>query len=168
MQKEEKILNNRVQIQKYIDIFDKFTSENGTNWLLSLNWILVFELISSVLDYIFLDISKEYIVHAPEGLFKEFSIAMMIVFFVWYSVYNFIFMKKQSFYIFTLYISICIYLLITDDITFNILFHNLNIFEITLDSFGFYMLVQLLLKFIIFYLIFKMLVAIKNTNKSDS
>ena len=74
-------------------------------------------------------------------------------------------MKKEQFFVFTLYLSICVYLLSTNDLSFNLLAHNLNIFEITIDGFGFYMVFQLFLKFIIFYLIFKMLIALKNRNK---
>ena len=76
-------------------------------------------------------------------------------------------MQKQKFLTFTLYVSICIYLLSTRDMSFNLLLHNLNIFEVTLGGFGFYMISQLLLKFIIFYLIYKMLIAFRNRNKID-
>ena len=73
--------------------------------------------------------------------------------------------RHRFFFIFTLYVSICIYLLITDDLYFNFLIHSLNIFEITIDGFSFHLMFQLSLKFIIFYLIFKMLIAYKNRNK---
>lgn len=141
--------------------FDKLTSDNGTNWLLALNWILVLEFLSSIIEYNYLDIGKNYVEYIPDGIYKELMIACLIVIFIWYSIYNFIYMKKEQFFLFTLYISVCIYLLITHDMSFNLLIHNLNIFEVTLNGFGIYMIVQLLLKFIIFYLIFKMLVAIK-------
>lgn len=147
--------------------FDLITSENGTNWLLALNWILVLEFFSSFLEYEYLDVAKAYIQYVPNGIYKELFIAILIVLFIWYSIYNFIFMQKQKFLTFTLYISICIYLLSTSDMSFNLLLHNLDIFEVTLGGFGFYMISQILLKFIIFYLIFKMLVAFKNRNKID-
>ena len=147
--------------------FDSITSENGKNWLLALNWILVLEFFLSFLEYKFLDVSRGYIEYIPNGIFKELLIAILIVLFIWYSIYNFIFMQKEKYFTFTLYISICIYLLSTNDISFNLLLHNLNIFEIIADGFGLYMIVQLLLKFIIFYLIYKMLIAFKNRNKID-
>jgi hypothetical protein len=147
--------------------FDSITSENGKNWLLALNWILVLEFFSSFLEYKFLDVAKGYIEYIPNGIFKELLIAILIVLFIWYSIYNFIFMQKEKFFTFTLYISICIYLLSTNDISFNLLLHNLNIIEVIADGFGLYMIVQLLLKFIIFYLIYKMLIAFKNRNKID-
>lgn len=145
--------------------FDLITSNNGTNWLLALNWILVLEFLSAIMEYQFVDIAKKFVIHIPNSLQKELLIAVMIVFFIWYSIYNFIFMKKEQFFVFTLYLSICVYLLSTNDLSFNLLAHNLNIFEITIDGFGFYMIFQLFLKFIIFYLIFKMIVALKNRNK---
>ena len=145
--------------------FDLITSNNGTNWLLALNWILVLEFLSAIMEYQFVDIAKKFVIHIPNSLQKELLIAVMIVLFIWYSIYNFIFMKKEQFFVFTLYLSICVYLLSTNDLSFNLLAHNLNLFEITIDGFGFYMIFQLFLKFIIFYLIFKMIVALKNRNK---
>lgn len=162
---QENLINkNNFTLKNLKYKFDTITSENGRNWLLALNWILVIELISSIIEYQFLDISKGYIEHIPDGIFKELFIAILIVLFSWYSIYNFIFMRKHEFFIFTLYLSLCIYLLITNDLSFNLLFHNLNIFEVTLAGFGFYSIIQIVLKFIIFYLIYKMIIAIKNRN----
>ncbi len=145
--------------------FDLITSNDGKNWLLALNWILVLEFFSAIMEYIFIDIAKSFVIHLPSGLAKELIIASLLVLFIWYSIYNFIFMKKEQFFIFTLYLSVCVYLLITNDLSFNLLAHNLNVFEITIDGFGFYMIFQLLLKFLIFYLIFKMILALKNKNQ---
>lgn len=142
--------------------FDKLTSNNGKSWLLALNWILFLEFLSSIIEFHFLDISKNYIEYIPEGLYKELSIAFMIVLFIWYSVYSFISLKKESFFIFTLYSSICLYLLITNDLSFNLLLHNLNLFEIIESGFSFYLFVQLLIKIIILYLIFKMFISFRN------
>ncbi|MBU0924388.1 hypothetical protein KKG81_05835 [bacterium] len=164
---ENTINKNNFSAKEIKNKFDLITSENGKNWLLALNWILVLEFFSSFIEYQFLDIAKGYIEYIPNGIFKELLIAILIVLFIWYSIYNFIFMQKQKFFTFTLYISICIYLLSTSDLSFNLLLHNLNIFEVTLGGFGFYMISQLLLKFIIFYLIYKMLIAFRNRNKID-
>ena len=165
---EEKPLNQfKFSFKQIKNKFDLISSENGTNWLLALNWILIIEFISSIIEYNFLDIAKNYVEPLQNGLYKELLIASLIVLFIWYSIYNFIFMKKQEFFTFTLFASLCTYLLFTRDLTFNLLLHNLNIFEITLDGFGFYMIIQLFLKLVIFYLIFKMLAAFKNRNKSS-
>ena len=163
---EENTINkNNYSFKKLKYKFDLITSDDGKNWLLALNWILLLELISSVIEYQFLDIAKTYIEYIPDGIYKELTIAMFIVLFTWYSIYNFIFMRRNQFFIFTLYISVCIYLLFTHDMSFNLLLHNLNIFEVTLEGFGFYVLIQILLKFIILYLLYKMLIVIKNRNK---
>lgn len=151
--------------QKIKNGFDFISSNNGTNWLLALNWILILEYFSAVLEYLFIDNAKKFVINIPDGMLKELLIGVMIVVFIWYSIYNFVFMKKEQFFIFTLYISLCIYLLITNDLSFNLLAHNLNIFEITIDGFGFYMMFQILLKFVILYLIYKMLIALKNRNR---
>ena len=164
---ENIVSKNNISLKEIKYKFDLITSENGKNWLLALNWILVLEFFSSFIEYEFLDVAKGYIEYIPNGVFKELLIAILIVLFIWYSIYNFIFMQKQKFLTFTLYVSICIYLLSTRDMSFNLLLHNLNIFEVTLGGFGFYMISQLLLKFIIFYLIYKMLIAFKNRNKID-
>jgi hypothetical protein len=142
--------------------FDTITSNNGKDWFLALIWILVFEFISSILEYEFLDKAKYYIEPLSNGLAKEFFIAFLIVVFIWYSIYNFIFMRKNQFFILTLYTSICVYLLITNDITFNLFLHNLNPLEVIIDGFGFYMIFQIILKFLMLYLIYKMLLAVKN------
>lgn len=142
--------------------FDKITSNNGTDWFLALIWVFIFEFISAILEYEYLDMAKEYIEPLPDGLYKEISIAFLIVLFIWYSIYNFIFMKKNQFFLLALYTSICVYLLITNDITFNLFIHNLNPFEITLAGFGFYMIIQLFLKLLMLYLLYKMLLAFKN------
>ena len=162
---ENSINKNNYSLKQLKYKFDLITSDNGKNWLLALNWVLVLEFLSSIVEYQFLDVAKGYIEYIPDGIYKEFAIAIFIVLFIWYSIYNFIFMQKNKFLTFTLYVSVCIYLLFTHDLSFNLLIHNLNIFEVTLGGFGFYMIFQLLLKFIIFYLLYKMLIAIKNKNK---
>lgn len=161
---ENSVNKNDYSLKKLKYKFDAITSDNGKNWLLALNWVLVLEFLSSIIEYKFLDVAKAYIEYIPDGIYKEFLIALSIVLFIWYSIYNFIFMQKNQFFTFTLYVSVCIYLLFTHDLSFNLLLHNLNIFEVTLDGFGFYMIIQILLKFIIFYLLYKMLVVIKNRN----
>jgi hypothetical protein len=161
---ENSVNKNNYSFKELKYKFDAITSDNGKNWLLALNWVLVLEFLSSIIEYEFLDAGKAYIEYIPDGIYKELLIAISIVLFIWYSIYNFIFMQKNQFFTFTLYVSVCIYLLFTHDLSFNLLLHNLNIFEVTLGGFGFYMIIQILLKFIIFYLLYKMLVAIKNRN----
>lgn len=148
--------------KKYLYYFDKITSNNGSDWLLILTWIFVFELLSSILEYQYLAIAQTYIYHIPQSIFKEIGIALLIVAFIWYVVYMIVFMKKHQFFYLALFGSLGLYLIITHDVTFNLLVHNLiNPFEFEFNSFGFYMIVQLFIKSIITYLIFKLLLLIK-------
>jgi len=153
-------------LHKYFNTFNKITSNHGTDWLLALTWIIVLEFISSILEFSYLDIAQNYIYHIPEGIYKELGIAVLLVFFIWYCVYSIIFMYRKQFFTLALYGSICIYLVITHDVTFNLLVHNLiNPFEFEFNGFGFYMIVQLLIKVVTAYLIFMMLKAIKHAKK---
>jgi hypothetical protein len=148
--------------KQYLNRFDKVTSNNGTDWLLAFIWILIFQIISTILEYEVLDVAKSYIFHIQEGIFKELFISAIFVLFIWYCVYSIVFMYRKQFITLSLYGSICIYLFITHDVTFNLLLHNLNPLELFIDGFGFYLMVQLTLKIIITYLFIKMLFTIKN------
>ena len=148
--------------RSYLNHFDKITSNNGTDWLLAFIWILVLQFISTILEYEFLDVAESYIFHIEEGVFKELFISAIFVLFIWYCVYSIVFMYRKQFVTLALYGSICMYLTITHDITFNLLLHNLNPFELFIDGFGFYMMTQITLKIIITYLFIKMLFTIKN------
>ncbi|APW64859.1 hypothetical protein LPB137_02855 [Poseidonibacter parvus] len=129
-------------------------------------WIVILELFSSILEYIYLDVGKAYVFHMEESIFKELLISAIFVSFVWYLVSSIIFMYRKQFVILSLYGSVCIYLAITHDLTFNLLLHNLNPFELGIDGFGFYMIFQVLLKIVIIYLLIKMFLAIKTKKQS--
>ena len=88
---ENIVSKNNISLKEIKYKFDLITSENGKNWLLALNWILVLEFFSSFIEYEFLDVAKGYIEYIPNGVFKELLIAILIVLFIWYSIYNFIF-----------------------------------------------------------------------------
>ncbi len=147
--------------------FDKLTSNNGKDSLLTFIWILILEFTSTILEYEYLDVSEQYIFHMEDGLFKELFIALLFVLFIWYCVYSIVFMYRKQFITLALYSSLCIYLLITHDITFNLLIHNLNPSSLLSNGFSFYLLVQVLLKLIITYLVIKMLISIKKQKQKD-
>ena len=159
MQDNNSFLN---KLKSYKYNFDKITSNNGTDWLLAFIWIVIFQIISSILEYEYLDVGKSYIFYMEESIYKELLISAIFVLFIWYCVYSIVFMYRKQFISLALYGSICIYLVITHDLTFNLLIHNLNPLEVAIDGFGFYMISQLILKFIITYLFIKMLLSIKN------
>ncbi len=141
--------------------FDSLTSNHGKNWLLTLNWIFLFEFISSIIEYSLVQKAQVFVEPISDGIAKELSIAFLIVLFIWNSIYTIVFMEKEKFLIFTMYLSVCLYFLFTNDLTFNLLLHNLNPAELFIDGFGFYLIIQILLKLIILYLIYKMLIAFK-------
>lgn len=161
--------NSLTGLKKYLFIFDKYTSRNGQDWLLALTWIFIFEIISTILEYEYLDIAQNYVYHLPDGIFKESIIALFLVFFVWYIVYSLIYMKRHQFFFLGIYTILVGYLLITHDITFNLLVHNLINpfeFEFEFNSFSFYILLQLFIKIIITYLLFKLYISVKNRKKN--
>ena len=162
--KENNISSNKFKI--YLNKFDKITSNNGTDWMLAFIWIVIIELFSTILEYEYLDVAKSYVFYMQESIYKELLISAIFVSFIWYVVNSIIFMYRKQFIILALYGSICIYLAITHDLTFNLLLHNLNPFELAIDGFGFYMIFQVTLKLIIIYLFIKMFWAIKNKKLS--
>ena len=157
--KENNLSANK--FKNYLNKFDKVTSNNGKDWVLAFIWIVILELFSSILEYIYLDVGKAYIFYMEESIFKELLISAIFVSFVWYLVSSIIFMYRKQFITLALYGSICIYLLITHDVTFNLLIHNLNPGSIFDNGVSFYLFIQLFLKLIITYLIMKMLISIK-------
>ncbi|RXJ89761.1 hypothetical protein CRV01_07780 [Arcobacter sp. CECT 8983] len=149
--------------------FDKITSNDGKDWFLALTWIFVFEIISSIIEYFFLTQARSYVVHIPEGIFKEFLIAILVTFFIWHFVYSIVNMHRNQFYFLIMYGLLGLYFYITKDMTFNFLFHNIiNPFEFEFNGFGFYTIVQIILKLTILYLIFKMFQGFKYSKLKNS
>ena len=159
--------DNLSNSKNFLYKFDKITSNNGTDSLLAFIWILIFEFTSTILEYEYIDVSEQYIFHMQDGLTKELFISLLFVLFIWYCVYSIVFMYRKQFVTLALYGSLCIYLLITHDITFNLLIHNLNPISIIENGFSFYMMIQLFLKVIIIYLVIKMLTTIKKQKQKD-
>lgn len=153
--------------KSFLNKFDKITSNNGKDTLLALIWVLIFEFTSTVLEYEYLDVSEQYIFHMQDGMIKEIFIALLFVLFIWYCVYSIVFMYRKQFITLALYGSLCIYLLITHDITFSLLMHNLNPASLISNGFSFYLLIQVLLKLIITYLVIKILISIKKQKQKQ-
>lgn len=161
---ENKItLENTSSLRKVFYFFNKLTSNHGTDWLLALTWVVIFELISSILEYSYLDVAQNYIYHIPESLFKEFLIAILLVGFIWFSVTSIVFMQRNQLFYLTFYFILGSYLVITHDITFNLLAHNIiNPFEFEFNQFGLYIIIQLFIKVINTYLLYMTYISIKN------
>ena len=162
MQKEEIDLTNKTKLQKYLYYFDKYTSRNQSDPFLAFIWILFIGFLTSILEFEFINTSQNYIIYLTKGLFKEVFISLFVVLLVWAWIINLVFMRRDICYYVVIYTCCCLYLFATHDISFSLFLHNLNPFEIFIDGFGFYMIVQLLLKLIMVYLIYKMFLSIKN------
>lgn len=146
--------------------FNKITSQHGTNWILAIIWVLVFELISSSFEYYYLDVSSKYVYYIPNNFFKELFIALTIVVFIWLCVYNIIFMKKNPFFFLIVYICLGTYLLITKDVTFNLLVNNIiNPFKLEFST-KIYVFIQILIKIINTYLLYMTFISIRNSRKN--
>ncbi|MGA1932004.1 hypothetical protein ACH5BF_04715 [Arcobacter sp. YIC-464] len=149
--------------QGFLYQFDKITSKNGTDWFLALTWIFIFEIISSIIEYKYLDYSRTYVIDIQAGVLKELLIASFVSFFVWHFVYSIIEMQKNQFYFLAMYVALIFYFVITNDMTFNLLFHNIiNPFEYEINGFTPYTIVQLFIKVIMVYLLFKMFKGFKH------
>ena len=154
-------------LKKILYKFNLITSNHGKNWLLALIWIVIFESISTIIEYENTDYAQNYITHIPDGIFKELFISILLVSFLWYGIYNFVFMQKDKFFLFALYSSICVYLFFTHDVTFSLMLHNINPFEFPFHELSFYLFFQLILKTIITYLIYKMFISINYIIKTN-
>lgn len=158
--------SNLNSLKSFLNKFDKITSNNGKDAQLAFIWILIFEFTSTIFEYEYLAISEQYIFHMKDGLTKELLIALLFVLFIWYCVYSIVFMYRKQFITLALYGSLCIYLVITHDITFNLLMHNLNPSTLITNGISFYLFVQLFLKLIITYLLIKMFISIKKQKQN--
>ncbi|NVJ52827.1 MAG: hypothetical protein HWD90_03970 [Campylobacteraceae bacterium] len=149
--------------------FNRITSNDGKDWFLALTWIFVFEIISSIIEYYYLTAARTYVIDIPEGVLKEFLIAIFVTFFIWHFVFSIVNMHRNQFYFLIMYGLLGLYFYLTKDMTFNLLFHNIiNPFEFEFNGFGFYTVVQLFLKLTILYLIFKMFQGFKYRKLKNS
>ncbi len=75
-------------------------------------------------------------------------------------------MRRQQFLFLVMYFLLGIYFYLTDDVTFNLLFHNIiNPFELEFNKFGLYTIVQIVIKLVMLYLIVRFFQSIKNRKK---
>ncbi|RXJ84279.1 hypothetical protein [Arcobacter sp. CECT 8985] len=159
MQTEEK--NKKIAWNKIKYNFDRISSNHAKDWQLALFWIVLFELFSSIFEYEFVNKSHEYVSFIPSGFYKEILIAGLILPFIWLCVYNLVYMYKTNLIYLALYATVGIYLIVTEDVTFNLLLHNLNPFELNIGG-TIYFIIQLFFKLIIAYLIYKLVVAFRH------
>lgn len=154
--------NNKKSILKILKYnFDSITSENRQNPKLILFWIVIFELIASAFEFGFLRSSSSYITIIPESFSKELIIGLLVPGFIWLCIYNFIFWDKKLFFNILLFGFVGVYLIITKDITFNFLLHNIEPMHFFENSFSIALLFELFLKLLITYLFFQLFMSLK-------
>ncbi len=139
--------------------FDRITSENSKNWKLVLLWIVIFELFASILEYFDDEKSLSFISSFPSGFYLEMSIALLFTLFLWLCVINIIFFKRSNFLTLILYTCFGIYWIITKDLTFNFLLHNLEPLHFLNANFTFLLFIELFIKFVILYLLYQLIIS---------
>lgn len=141
---------------------NKIFSNNYQDWQLVLSWIVFFEIFASVFEYFLLDNATKLVTYIPESLTKNLAIAILVSLFVWTCVFNIVFMKRTNLLLLFIFASIGGYLFITHDVTFSILIYNLNPSEFFSHDFGFNFILQLFFKGIITYLVYLLVVSLRN------
>lgn len=160
--------NNKQKLKQVKYNFDRITSQNSTNWKLALFWILFFEVVSSLIEFIYVDKSAEYSVHITHTLIIELTLASMVALFVWFCIYNIIFESKRNVFRLAILSVIGAYLIITSDLTLRFLIHNLNPFHFFDYEFGAVFFLELFFKLILAYLIYQLVVSIRNRNGQEN
>lgn len=144
--------------------FDKITSNHSQNWQLVIFWIIVFEIFSSLFEYMFVGNSSSFIVQIQNNIAKEFFIGLYFTVFLWACVYNFIFWNLTNLLWLCLIAITGLYFIITNDLTLNLLLHNLFPVHYFQASFSYIFIIELLFKLIITYLIYQLIRTLKNRN----
>lgn len=142
--------------------FDKITSQNATNWKLVLFWILVFEFIASIIEFLYVDKSSSFSISIPHTLFTELLVASIVTLFVWFIIWNIIFENRKNIFRLATFSILGLYFIITNDFTLQFLLQNLNPLHFFDLEFGIVFFVELSFKLIITYLLYQLLISLKN------
>jgi hypothetical protein len=154
------------KLRKFKAGFDKITSNHSQNWQLVIFWIIVFEIFASLFEYMFVGNSTAFIIKIQDSIAKEFFIGLYFTIFLWACVYNFIFWNFTNLLWLCLIAITGLYFIITNDLTLNLLLHNLFPVHYLQASFSFVFIIELFFKLIIAYLIYQLIVAFKNRNSN--
>ncbi|PLY09441.1 MAG: hypothetical protein C0626_10700 [Arcobacter sp.] len=151
-------------MKKYIalkDNFDKITSNNSASWSLALFWIVIFEILASLIEYSFVHQPSSVMLHIPDGIFTEIIIGLIVTVYIWLCIYNLIFWDKSSILYLILFGFVGIYMITTHDYFLDFLINNINIFRLIQSDTGINLIIQLFFKLIIFYLIFQVVKSLR-------
>lgn len=152
--------SSKLKVVKYN--FDKITSQNSTNWKLILVWIVVFEIIASLVEFLNIENASTFTVKIEHTLITEIILGIVVTLFVWFCVYNIIF-ENRKYITRLLFIGILgLYFILTGDFTLGFLFQNMNPFHFFDLEFGFLFFIELIFKFIIIYLLYQFAKTLRN------
>ncbi|WP_072680018.1 hypothetical protein [Arcobacter sp. LA11] len=153
---------NKNRLLKAKNGFDKITSQNATNWKLILFWIIVFEFIASIIEFLYVDKSVDFSVSIPHTPLTELLVASMVTLFVWFFIWNIIYENKNNLFRLAIFSMIGLYFIITSDFTLQFLLQNLDPFHFFDLEFGFIFFVEFFFKLLIAYLIYQLIISLKN------
>ncbi|RXJ57563.1 hypothetical protein [Candidatus Marinarcus aquaticus] len=145
--------------------FDKITSNHAQNWQLVIFWIIIFEIFATIFEYLFIGTGSVYIDKTDDTVAKELFAGLYFTIFIWGCVYNFIFWNLTTLLWLFLFGVTGLYFVITDDLTFNMMIHNLFPIHYLQAGFSIALMVELFFKLIITYLIYQLVVALRNKNQ---
>lgn len=151
-------------MKKYIALknnFDKITSNNSASWSLALFWIVLFEILATLIEYSFVHQTPTAMMHIPDGIYSEIIIGLIVTVYIWLCVYNLVFWNKSSILYLILFGFIGIYMITTHDYFLDFLINNINIFRLIQSDIGINLIIQLFFKLIIFYLIFQVVKSLR-------
>lgn len=154
---------NRLSIVKHN--FDKITSQHSTNWKLVIFWILFFELISLLIEFLYIDASSKFSIHITHTLFTELLVASIVSLFVWFCIYNIIYENKNNIFRLAIFSMAGLYFIITNDFTLQFLIQNLNPLHFFDLDFGIVFFIELFFKIIILYLFYQLVISLTNRIK---
>lgn len=144
--------------------FDKITSNHAQNWQLVVFWIVIFEIFATLFEYVFIGHSANYIIKVEESITKNFFTGMYITAFLWGCIYNFVFWNLTNLLWLCLFGVTGLYFAVTDDLTLNFLIHNIFPVHYLEASISVPLIIELFFKLIITYLIYQLVVALRNKN----
>lgn len=142
--------------------FDKITSQHATDWKLVLFWIVVFEFIASIIEFLYVDKSSLYSISIHHTIFIEMAVAFTVTLFVWFCIWNIIFTTKNNIFKLVIFSMIGLYFIITSDFSLQFLLQNLNPFHFFDLDFGIVFFVELFFKLLITYLLFQLIISFKS------
>lgn len=155
-------------IKKFKYTFDKVTSQNSTNWQLLLFWLIVVELIASIIEFLFIDENQKITEQIPHTIYTEIIVAILVTAYVWFFITNIINGTRSTILKFMFFSTVGLYFVITSDFTLNFLLQNINPLHFFDLKFGLVFFIELFLKLLMTYLVYQLIVTIKNKAEKDN